>query len=969
MRLATVTGELARRGFEQPEVTAGRLDDLSALGHELDLDVVGGLADPDLAVSTLAGMTRTDPDQMSEVMSEPDWLRRVAAVAGTSEPLARHLATHPADARVLAEVPRRHSGQAIAALVAASIGASDGFHVWGDVAPGAADQLRLANRRQLLRIVARDVLREDPWDFSDISAELSDLADAIVAAALWIAAGEVPERDDVRLGVVALGKCGAQELNYISDVDVLFVAEPNGVANDRANAVGTRLAAGLTRVCSAHTRAGSIWDVDAALRPEGKAGPLVRSLASMRQYYERWAKNWEFQAMLKARPAAGDLELGQDFVDLVDEQVWRAAESDGFIADAQAMRQRVVDTIPESQADRDLKLSQGGLRDVEFTVQLLQLVHGRADETLRARATLPALAALVDGGYVGRDEGAELAQHYRLLRTLEHRIQLRSLRRTHLMPHDDASLRRLGRGLGVDAAELVEQWRRTMRSVHRLQRRVFYSPLLDAVAKLPTEQMRLTPDAAGARLRALGFVDPPAALRHLEALTQGMTRQAQIQRQLLPAMLGWFADGPNPDAGLLSFRQISDALGRTSWYLRALRDEGETARRLARALSASRFAVDLLVRNPSGVRLLVEDGELMPRTRQDLSNAMLTLARRHDDADEAIAAIRGARGRELLRIALSDLLHLTDLDAVGQGLADLTGATLDAALEVANRGADVAIGIVAMGRWGGQENGYGSDADAMFVVDTAGPDVVGAATAVVARMRSMLAAPGPDPALVVDPDLRPEGRDGALVRSVDSYADYYARWSSTWEKQALVRASFGAGDEGIVRQFLAEVEPVRYPQRLTSAQIGDIRKLKVRMDKERMPRGSDPARNVKLGPGGLVDVEWTVQLQQLRHAADHPELRVSGTLEALAALRDTGLVRDSDAADLEAAWRGASRIRNAIWLARGRASDAIPSDARDVAAIGWLLGYGRADASAVIDDYLRTARRASKVVERLFWED
>lgn len=971
MRLATVAGELARRGFEQPDRAAERLADLGALGHELDLDVLAGLADPDLAVATLADMARVEPEAVVELVSDTEWLRRVVAVAGTSEPLARHLATHPFDAHVVRDTPRRVSAPGIAASLAAAVGASDGFQAWGDVAPDAADRLRLANRRQLIRIVARDVLRDDPWDFSDISAELSDLADGILAGALWIAGGEVPRPADVRLAVVAVGKCGGQELNYISDVDVLFVVEPAGGSADQASAVGTRLAAALTRICSAHTRAGSIWDVDAALRPEGKAGPLVRSLSSMRQYYERWAKNWEFQAMLKARPAAGDVALGQEFVDLVDDRVWRAAESDGFVADAQAMRQRVVDTIPGAQAERDLKLSQGGLRDVEFTVQLLQLVHGRADESLRARATLPALSALVDGGYVGRDEGAELAEHYRLLRTLEHRIQLRSLRRTHLMPDDEASLRRLGRGLGMDPVELVEQWKRTTRSVHRLQRRVFYSPLLDAVAKLPTEQVRLTPDAAGARLRALGFVDPKAALRHLEALTQGMTRQAQIQRQLLPAMLGWFADGPNPDAGLLSFRQISDALGRTSWYLRALRDEGEVARRLARTLSTSRYAVDLLVRNPSGVRLLVEDGELAPRGRDDLSTAMLTLARRHDNADEAIAAIRSARGRELLRIALGDVLHLIDLDAVSQGLSDLTGATLDAALDVAARdlGSSVPIGIIAMGRWGGRESGYGSDADAMFVVDTAHSDELHSATSVVARMRTLLAAPGPDPALVIDPDLRPEGRQGALVRSIDSYADYYSRWSSTWEKQALVRASFGAGDRELVGRFLDVIAPTRYPKVLTKGELADIRKLKVRIDHERMPRGSDPLRNVKLGPGGLVDVEWTVQLQQLRHASDHPSLRVTGTLEALGELREKGLISESDAADLELAWRMASRIRNAIMVARGRASDAIPSDARDVAAIGWLLGYGRADASALIDDYLRAARRASKVVERLFWED
>ena len=232
-----------------------------------------------------------------------------------------------------------------------------------------------------------------------VADELSDLADATLEAALAIARAKVgEERLQTRLAVVGLGKCGAQELNYVSDVDVLFVAEPaldeDGeplISNDAAITTATRMAAELTRICSAHTKAGTIWEVDAALRPEGKAGQLVRTLASHQTYYEKWAKTWEFQAMLKARPSAGDLELGQAFVDMVAPMVWAAAERENFVSDTQAMRKRVVAHIPARDAGREIKLGEGGLRDVEFSVQLLQLVHGRADERLRLRATLEAL--------------------------------------------------------------------------------------------------------------------------------------------------------------------------------------------------------------------------------------------------------------------------------------------------------------------------------------------------------------------------------------------------------------------------------------------------------------------------------------------------------------------------------------------------------------------------------------------------
>ena len=274
------------------------------------------------------------------------------------------------------------------------------------------DQLRVAYRGALLRIAARDLAAPEPIEaVVDIADELSDLADATLEAALSIARLKLGENAmKTRLAVVGLGKCGAQELNYVSD-DVLFVAEPvldsDGtplVSNDQAVQIATRMAAEMTRICSAHTSAGTIWEVDAALRPEGKAGQLVRTLSSHRIYYEKWAKTWEFQAMLKARPSAGDLELGQAFVDLVTPMVWRAAERENFVADTQAMRKRGG---PHSGAGpgRELKLGEGGLRDVEFSVQLLQLVHGRVDERLRSRATLPALKSLIDNGYVGREDG------------------------------------------------------------------------------------------------------------------------------------------------------------------------------------------------------------------------------------------------------------------------------------------------------------------------------------------------------------------------------------------------------------------------------------------------------------------------------------------------------------------------------------------------------------------------------------
>jgi glutamate-ammonia-ligase adenylyltransferase len=744
-----------------------------------------------------------------------------------------------------------------------------------------------------------------------------------------------------------------------------------------------KLASHLIQVCSDHTGQGTIWQVDAALRPEGKAGALSRTLAGHRGYYERWAAPWEFQALLKARPVAGDLELGRDFVAMVEPLVWSVADREGFVDAARAMRRRVVDHIPAKELDRQLKLGPGGLRDVEFAVQLLQLVHGRADERIRPAATLSALAALIEDGYVGRADGEALHRAYSFLRQLEHRIQLHRLRRTHLVPEDERSLRRLGRSMGFARqpdVQLVEAWEHHRREVSRLHQKLYYRPLLSAVAAIPGEEVRLSSEAAVTRLAALGYDDPRGALRHLESLTAGVTRTANIQRALLPAMLQWFAEGADPDAGLFGFRRISEALGTTPWYLSTLRDEGEIAERLAKLLATSRYCTDLLEREPQGVRLL--GGDLAPLAAEGLTAEMLATGGRQADVDRGVRAIRAVRRRELLRIAAGDVLGLTDVADVGFGLTRLTDATLEATLDVAGtavraaRGLDEAptrIAIVAMGRYGGFELSYGSDADVMFVHDPVeGADAHQAASyakAVVEEVRRSLGLPGVDPALVVDADLRPEGRQGALVRSLASYAAYYAKWSKVWEAQALLRADAVVGDLGLRERFTALVDPLRYPAGgLSEDDVREVRRIKARVDTERLPRGADPMLHLKLGRGGLADIEWTVQLLQLRHGAEVAALRTPRTLPALDAATEAGLLEPTDAAVLTDAWRLVSRVRNAVTLARGRAGDQLPTDPRERRAVAGIVGYPLDRVDEFVNDYLRTTRRARAVVDRVFWD-
>jgi len=1023
MRETSLAGQLAAMGFADTaraeRLLTGDLGMDAGGADSAIVEAIAGAADPDLALVSLSRMPQ-DAEFRAALREDDGFRARLLAVLGASEALGSHLARHPADWQLLTgpDAMRRPAASELRQELLTVAGAE----------PGSPEEaLRVAYRRRLLRLAARDLT--GAADLADVAAELADLTTASLEAALAVARSRLPaSAAPCRLAVIAMGKCGGRELNYASDVDVIFVAEPaeaaQGTAQEAAQETAaqpavtepgedreaaalqtaTRLAASMIRVCSDPSAEGVLFPVDPNLRPEGRDGPLVRTLASHRAYYERWAKTWEFQALLKARPVAGDAALGEVYMAAVTPLIWQASQREHFVTDVQAMRRRVVASLPADQAGREIKLGPGGLRDIEFAVQLLQLVHGRSDETLRSRGTLDALAALAAEGYVGRDDAANLASAYRFLRRVEHLLQLRQLRRTHTLPEDPAVLRQIGRalremkpdpprpaGMGPGAApdegpasadpadDLLAQWRRHAGQARMLHEKLFYRPLLEAVSRLPGDAARLTQEAARTRLEALGYADPAGALRHIEALTAGFSRRAAIQRTLLPVMLGWFADAPQPDAGLLAFRQVSEALGDTSWYLRLLRDDTRVAERMARLLASSRYATDLLLRSPGAVAMLADDAELAPRAATELYADAAAVARRHPGATGAVEAVLALRRQELLRTAVADLLGLAGIEQTCEALTTVAAATIGAALETATRQIEQQNGplptrlcVVAMGRLGGHEMSYSSDADVMFVHEPLpGADeeaATRAAHAVAEELRRLLARPGRDPALLIDAGLRPEGRQGPLVRTLASYRAYYERWSAPWEGQALLRAEPAAGDTTVGGAFVAMADEIRYPAGgIPDASVREVRRIKARMESERIPRGVDPALHTKLGPGGLSDVEWVAQLLQLRHAHAVAALRTTRTLAALRAASDEGLISRPDAEALCAAWRLATRIRNAVMLVRGRSGDSVPSAQPELGAVARLIGYPADASHDLVQDYRRAARRSRGVMERLFY--
>ncbi len=974
---------VGRLGLVEPTAAA----DLALLGWDTDphIELLWSLSrapDADLALRAMVRLSEalgSDWRELCQALQKDRGLRgRLLAVLGSSEALGDHLVANPqawhllAGKLVLPTADRRHREF------------SDCITEFGTVPAVIMPLLRTLYRNQMLVLAGLDLaptVEDEPvLPFRTVGENLADMADAALHAALQVALGVVcrPDEPAPPLAVIAMGKCGARELNYVSDVDVIFVGE-------NADALTTRVAGEMMRLAS-----DTFFEVDAGLRPEGKQGALVRTLDSHIAYYQRWAKTWEFQALLKARHAVGDSKLGQRYLDALAPMVWTACEREDFVPEVQAMRRRVESLVPAEVRDREIKLGTGGLRDVEFAVQLLQLVHGRSDESLHVSPTLDALAALGAGGYIGRDDAANLKASYEFLRLLEHRLQLQRLKRTHMLPAagDDEALRWLARaahmrpdGTRDSLGVLRDEIKRQSVRVSRLHAKLFYQPLLESVGPSVGLAPGLTPTAAERQLTALGYEGPQSALTHLAALVNQNGRRGRVQSVLLPRLLDWLSDTADPDSGLLAYRQISEALVDQRWYLSTLRDESAVAKRLMRVVGTSAFVPELLTRAPEVIQQYA-DGPTGPKLLEVepavVARALVASAGRYPDLPRAIGAARTLRRRELARIASADLLGMLEVKEVCSALTSVWVAVLQAALNVVIR-TNTSVGekppakiaVIGMGRLGGGELGYGSDADVMFVCEpTDGVDETRAvkwSVSIAEQVRTLLGAPSSDPPLHVDMNLRPEGRQGPLVRTLTSYAAYYQQWAETWEIQALLRAHCVAGDEDLGHRFLLLADKTRYPAGGVSATaVQEIRRIKARIDAERLPRGADPNTHTKLGRGGLADVEWTVQLLQLRHAHEVPELHNTSTLKTLDAIGAAELIAQEDVDMLRDAWLTATRARNALVLVKGKPTDQLPGPGRQLNAVAVAAGWHNDDGSEFLDHYLRVTRRAKAVVLRVF---
>ena len=809
----------------------------------------------------------------------------------------------------------------------------------------ALDSLRRWKRRQLLRIALRDLLGEA--DLATVGRELSLLADACFVRALEIADEGPP------LAIIGMGKLGGNELNYASDVDIVFVHEGSTEA-------AVKRARKVVQALTTFTTEGAVYRVDTELRPDGQTGSLSLPPDAYQHYFAQRAHAWERQAYIKTRLCAGDSEVGNAFFDAIRPGVWEENLGAKTVPSLQAMKKRVEESA-KLKGDRELKKGPGGLRDIEFTVQLLQLVHGRTDPTIRSPNTLTALRQLSWGEYIDQADAVHFTTAYIHLRTVEHRLQLRDERQTHELPTADADREWAARASGFENLEAFQaSHTRHQTSVREIHQRIFYRQTLDRMHETGLVS-ELLPDHLG----QLGFAEPDRAAATIERLTENLGRRANVMQQVLVIMVESLATTPDPDLGLVRLAWLLDGSYRVGTILPVLRDSPIAISDIARLLGSSRVAAGWMRNRPEFARSLMNPEELtQARTAEDLAaEAIEAMQSASGDHDLRMAELRRFVRREQLRVAARDILGLASIIQIPEELTNIADAAVAAAVD--SLAPEVPFAVIGLGRYGGRDLSYASDLDVIFVYEGAISDDAKAANRTARGLLKEIGAQTAEGrAWEIDARLRPEGENGQLARSLEGYQRYYAERGQLWERQSLLKRRFIAGDAEVGSQFLQLADQWCYQPDFSDAEVAEIRAMKRRIEVERLGTGSK-ARDVKLGAGGLSDIEFTVQLLQLQHGYGRTSIRDNRTLPALVGLSEHDLLDIGDRATLDVGYRFCQRFRNARYHLSGLSSDGFPDDDHEKLLLARRLGYpSNKDLEA---DYQEITEAVREVTDRLFY--
>lgn len=958
------------------------------------LEALGSAADPDRTLINVRRLSEAYGSRealYSQLAEDPQAVASMVKVFATSQFLADMIIRWPHltilffdRERLLAPKSRRKLSDELAEALAAY-----------STFEGALDALRAFNRREVLRIGIRDIT--DRADLLTTTAELSNLADACIGAAYRLAGRELEPIGSVaahsRFAVIGMGKLGGSELNYSSDIDLMFVYEAGkGDDPERARAYFTRLAEFLVQALAKHTGEGHAYRVDTTLRPEGRDGPLVRSIDSYETYYDKYAATWEFQALIKARPVGGDASLGDRFIEMVTPFVYRETFGPDDVARIRAMKGRVEQNLErEGELYRNVKLGFGGIRDVEFTVQLMQLVYGGREPRLRGGNTLRSLSALRQVGLITEEQHAGVSAAYIFLRDVEHHLQIMQSLQEHAVPAGREKLalfaRRFGYVQGVTGSaerfevDLAEHTGvvRAFFTTHFLAESYEQGPASLATLLGSPEPEKLAADVLG----PFGFEDPIRAARAAHRLTEAAGRVDAEIVTWIEKVFSMAVLTPDPDAALFQLGRFVQAMGGGPQVVRMLMEGRFVLDLLLRVFGSSEFLADELARHPEFLDVISSPGNAYrEKPYAELVSEIRAMTGRAETPEGKLDAVRRYKRRETLRIGALDLVGGADARVVSEELTKVADAcvreayvlTEEALAAESGRPVGSVFAVIGLGKLGSRELNYSSDLDVVFVYRgegtlTDGTAYTGFWTRLAEDLMAALGAPTAEgSAYWIDPNLRPEGRNGPLVRSLDSYAEYYEKWADIWEFQAMIRARPICGDMELAGDFMQMLQHLVYREDFGPEDEAEIRRLKGRMEAERLPPGIDPKRHVKLGPGGISDVEFAVQILQLRHGRKHRPLRRANTFEAIRQLAKEELITPDDAKVLSRGLALLRRVELRLQILKRRPEHVVPEDPRQAGRLARRLGYqGDLDAAARIfwEDYTKATAAIRRVYERL----
>jgi glutamate-ammonia-ligase adenylyltransferase len=922
--------------------------------------------------------------------------------------MAHEIAARPKDVMDIARGGTRaaRTDRAYKKLAAAEVGDPSDEH-------GVRRGLRRFAGRERMRIAARELLHHAGGDVDVTSRELAGLADACAEIALIHALGWAEGRFGVPLAaaggrcpfvVIGMGKLGGRELNAGSDVDLLLFYETDegSVMKDDAPVEQTlhehftRVTQRFTSILDDVTEDGLVWRVDLRLRPEGSRGPLVNALAAAERYYETWGRTWERAALVRARPVAGDLAFGSRLLAALAPFVWRRAVDPQIAAEMAALVERArAEAVGD--VERDLKIGRGGIREAEFFVQSLQLVWGGRDPSVRSTNTLDALRRLRARGLVTDREGREMADCYLALRRLEHRVQFATGLQTHAMPEKDLTAR-IARSLGfAGAAELEREIGRARRIVTRRLGSLTAAHRGVERAAPPLDRFFAAIDAGDEPAvrallpRGLGLLASPDLSRHLLSLARrpdfplGATSRDRFP-ELAPVLIEALSDAADPEQATRQMAALFARLVTPSIYARALADDPRVVRRVASLFGASAFLGEAMVAHPELVDSLlfgrgVPTAESAVRAVEEEVGALPAEAAA--EPDELVGALRRAKGRVTMEVGLADLGGDLGTRAATLVLSALADATLDHATRFAlrergmpeNRG----LAVIAMGKLGGREIGYGSDLDVFFVYESPGDtqaDFIRTAQRVI---RLVSTAHGDGPGYELDTRLRPSGNQGLLVVSLDAFAKYHQA-AQDWERQALLKARACAGDAKLGERVLSIAHAAAYergaprPEPMHHLRMRVQRELagerpEVSLKASRQPEGhAERSRyDLKLGRGGLVDVEFAVQWLQMKHGTD-PRVRTTDTESAIEALESCGYLAADLATPLHEGYRVLRRLEQRLRVLHGTSASLIEAGAPGLAPLARRMGMRDSPRASAAEALLERYRAVTRDVRAAYLE-